>query len=369
MVIPFRALQRRRRPSIVAAIFVVSTILVAGPVAGEESDDGVTDDADRDAYTVTRHIDGGTGFGGGSCEVEDNSSEQKYSTSWCSSFAVFAAVVPIPPQFEDATAYSLGPRLMKACATQGVRDEPDPSFQWWLDALAQSSKSEDLDGTVAARWEIPLTWNEGSPRIPESHGIRLTGDDATQFIANYSIWCGGVPTIDSASGVWVSYGARSHRDPFGDEHFRTVATAEDDELVATRHGVILKRDDRHAWIFVSDGHWGGPSKLRIPSIQGAGFVDGEWVWIAQSGGGTASTWMGPGSIWLVEVDTGRIVRIVMARLEWTDSHGVPRPETSPVPMKVEEFQLTWRDDSLHVIAEDDEGEEYSAPVRREDLWP
>ena len=313
---------------------------------------------------LTRHTSHGSGLAGTSCDLEQCPSGRRYSAGSCRSVGTFTGVVAIPEGFESIQS-DFFKSMLETCATLEMRDKPDPSFQWWLDAYQEFHKSEKVDGHAEYKWEIPLRFHEGPPEYPEHHSIHVTGEIATSF-QEPSDWCGypGETDIDADLGIWLNYFGLAHRRHDQPAEFQVLSTADTDKLLGTRHGVVLQREDRYAWIFVSDLLWGGPSKLRFQSILDAGFIDEEWIWIAQSD----PLFRRNSSIWIVHLKTGRTTRLPLNTLEWSagdrdssdeDPISLPNP-----PAKIE---LQWSDDTLHIAIEDEEGTIRKTHILAEEL--
>lgn len=301
--------QRVAIPFLLAGLFIA---LAPTPAMAQEGDSSACD------AVISRVDDGGSGYHGSITTLEDLQTGQTHEVSWGGSYGTFVGAAPAPENLDpidDAPCW----RLLQAWAFPTLQAAPDASLQWWLQAFAQARQG-------GSTWRIPVAWNDGEPELPGHYAIFVEASDGTYPMSHLFSEENPGPRA-GAAGSWLIYNGNGHRSATSESDFRQLAQRDGSIILATEHGVVLQRGDRHAWVFISDQRWGGPDRLRHRSIDAAGFVDDDLLWISRR---TPSHAPISSVMTFVNVATDGIDHFDLSAQTWRDSEGktVPWSEIS-----------------------------------------
>ncbi len=180
----------------------------------------------------------------------------------------------------------LGGRLDK-------HESMEPSLEWLLEANIK--KQSIRNKHFSHIYPILIKWHEGPPKLPKSYFIELEPSqlsDHYYWDKEYSPKC---YTKGKSNGLLFYYAHNHYRhlesNPKKENHRQPkdslllAVKTEDLTIYKTSHGLIAEKDDKYAWIFITNyPTTGGPSKLRRPSIGDVAIVENYVIFKMKSSG-------------------------------------------------------------------------------------
>lgn len=317
-------------PSTPDAGAVVDAIDVGGVDEGWDEEEFVEPDveipqdaeresADRDGdgteEVLASWYDGGTGFGGTTCVLDDPSRGKRWQADITSYFGspVAAALEP-----SDLPNDALRDALMD-CVTGPVKG-PTAGLRWWMAAF-EAQATDTSSGAISAQWNIESTWQKRASIEEPGTVLHVPAANVQPWMKK--LFVGDVPEFGDTGLRLVFDGTY--------DKFREVGKSGRATLFTSPHSVVLKRGKGHRLLFISDGRWGGTDKRRHASIIAAGFVSGG-AWALQTSGHT------PHTVWLLT--SKEQLAVSLGKLNWTgEVEWESLPETFAVKRTMSGFRF------------------------------
>jgi hypothetical protein len=267
-----------------------------------QNNDPGFEDFNGDGYTDTLRAfyNGGSGFGGKFCELTNGATHEKYELDTWGCFCQIKRTIIIPEVLRK-TENRMFLKAMEQEVLPEKRNKPDPSLRWIINANSSNYILSDniyFDLIIYA----PPEWISGKIELPDTYCIDIGGNVLNKLYIRET----EPPYFDDYTedeGWVVYYGHNHYRNPSGDS--LTLADSSlSYKVYITSHGLVIKKEDSYAWMFVNDFDvTGGPQKLRWESIKKAQIFENH-IFIQQS--------LRPDSesrIWVIDIETGTSVRM------------------------------------------------------------
>lgn len=232
----------------------------------------VIKDFNNDGYsdTLSSFYDGGSMFDGIYVTLINGKTKEKIELERSGCFCDIKGFVLIPPElktesnrpFLEVTKDELLPEKM---------NKPDASLEWLISSnLHYKELSDNLYFDLVIN--SPIKWISGKINPPETYCIDIKGDTLHKLYFSEI----GIPTFyDSTNNEgWLIYYGHNHFSDGIKKEFALVDSSSIYKAYKTSHGVVLKKSDSYAWIFVTDFRLtGAPDKLRWESIGKVSLID------------------------------------------------------------------------------------------------
>ena len=169
-------------------------------------------------------------------------------------YSDFLFVCPIPSvvTHEDAFTDKLARVMIPAAKTPLDSN----GFRWITQVCMNSSNKAKMPPAVNFKSSFTIHWHTGMPDIKRPSFTKVPADFPLCMGHNYS-----TPAIKAKSLI-LGY--------IGNNHNAVIRTFDIPgyQVITTRHGVLLKKGDLYAWVFINDKNtFGiGSEKLRWPTV-------------------------------------------------------------------------------------------------------
>jgi hypothetical protein len=240
--------------------------------------DGVQD-------TIQSDNSSGSGFGSEYYNITNGKTGEKYEIDAEYCFCEIRTEIEIPPVLLEPENLAFKKKMEEILLPRKA-STPDPSLQWILQGLEQQRRLKDqkfFDVFIAKgiRWQpIPI-------QIPDNYYLERYDEKSPVPYAYYLLYGGDKHYLDIKTDTLT--------ERFKDDHIR---------LLATKHGIVLQKQDQYAWIFVTDIELtGAPDKLRWASIGYMKIVNNVLIL------NHLSPAMSDDKIYLIDLDTGKCAGI------------------------------------------------------------
>lgn len=263
---------------------IISLIYIGSCHSQSPDNDTTIKDFNQDQVldTMIKFKYHGSGFGGITVLLINGKTSERFELSNWGSFANIFITEPLPPDLmleKNKTFYHV---LIEKTFPK-VQQKPDNSLKWLLDIRKSS--------TILKKFQLfdwhssfNLNWSD-TIAIPQNYSFIAT---PLLFNKVYREDEAGPDwySADKTSGV-VSYYAHNHKRKLfsRDEEepiIKQIDSTKKYKLYKTSHGLIIQKNNKYAWVFLTDYHTtGGPEKLRWPSIEQA-IIKNNLVFLNQS---------------------------------------------------------------------------------------
>jgi hypothetical protein len=275
--------------TILFILFIFNPLFVRSQDVATEIAD-FNDDGHID--TLRSWSEGGSGFGGKYCQIINGATNEKYKLNTYGCFCRIKKTVLIP----QALQKEQNRPFLEAIKNQILparRESADPSLSWIIKA---NQSPQILSNTIYFDLIIssPTEWHLGTIKLPDTYYIDVIGNSEHPIKDSDS---------DKTTAWLIYYGHNHYRNPSGDSLTLTDST-QSYLAYKTSHGLIVKKGDMYAWLFVNDFELtGGPGKLRWESIQRVQLY-GNYAILQQSLAPDMSS-----RIFLIDIETGMCARM------------------------------------------------------------
>ncbi len=288
----------KKRNYLFLGFFLWSTISLFGQRKGTSinfydlNGDGITD-------TLKSSFDEGSGFSTQASTLINGKTKEIFHINTESSFSQIKTLIYLPPALYKKKNKAFLSSIEKHFQIQR-RQEIDPSLSWILDAEIKNQpidQTEYFDRLIHA----PIKWQEGVPKIPLTYTIEIKGEKLKNLWPSY---LQKPKSFSKKSKARLKYYGHNHFRYRSSEDFMALDSSKNFTLIKSAHGLILKKENSFAWIYVNDNDLvGGPQKLRWESIMSAKII-GKFILLQQS--------LPPDTIsrlWLIDTETGNLARL------------------------------------------------------------
>lgn len=248
-------------------------ILILFPfLAMGQNETVVIEDYNNDGYmdTLTSYYDGGSTYGGRFVTVINGKTKEKFEMDNFGGYYEMKQVVYIPPKLQRPENKSFLDAIKKELLPIKA-DFTEASLQWLITANMNRKTLRNhlyFDLLIFS----PTNWIEGKIKTPNSHYIEISGDMAKKLYRP-TPYDGRGKTFGRDNACLVYYAHNHYRNPKSDRA-TLVATSDTYKVYSTSHGIIVRKNDVYAWVFVTDFHLtGSPNKLRNESIGKIQLID------------------------------------------------------------------------------------------------
>lgn len=149
--------------------------------------------------------------------------------------------------------------ILQLCYPQANNQQSNPALDCLLSSYQSRKKVEK--GYFSQFFQVSKQWNYTLIEQPKVTTVFVKKDDYNlpDFFVNDKI----------SNYGWLFYAGHNHIDYFKRSSFTTSLYKDKSmEILGTKHGLILKKEDKYRWIFHSNHSLtGGPDKLRWASIE------------------------------------------------------------------------------------------------------
>ena len=271
----------------------------------------IHEDFNGDGYTdaLSCYYSGGSGFGGRYCELKNGATNEIYEVNTQGCFCQIKNAILIPPVLGKKENKSFLEAIKKKLLP-AWKDSPDPSLQWIINANNSNYELSDniyFDLIISS----PTEWVEGNIELPGTYYIDLKGN------ALHQLYILDLEPPDwynqkEYEGWLIYYGHNHYRNPTGDS-LTLADSSRSYKAYKTSHGLIIKKEESYAWVFVTDFDLtGGPQKLRWESIKKVRISD-NYVIVEQSRAPGETT-----NIFVIDIETG-----ICGRMKFTSNFPEP----------------------------------------------
>lgn len=226
---------------------------------------------------VVVEVDCNVGSSFESCDYKaiDEKSKKSFTLKELCNFATFLCAIPLPNEIFAEDAKDLCNALNSAVGR--YRKEPDVSLAWLLDVYSsRDARTTKSDSPYRWQAQFQMRWTNAPIAVPDIYHV-LLGAEQWQAVRKYVLDESIYEQNDLSSGKgWVIYTGQNHQRT----KLEATQISRDESIHKTAHGVILQKNRKYAWVFISDSLTGGPPKLRLPSIVDAK-INNELVFVLQ----------------------------------------------------------------------------------------
>ena len=251
------------------SILVFLILIVSSALHAQGEMKYVIDDFNNDGYqdTMEYHYDGGSGYGGIWCTLSDGSNDAVFKMNSWGCFCDIRFFVLIPPELQKEENASFLKEFEKILLPE-KKEKPDPSLQWINEA--ENSKTVVKDSLIEnfdLFFNVDLKWNQGPIEIHTRYYLEKQGDELDRHYFTQ----GRKPEWydKELNQGWLIYNGNLHNGTLFRDQGSTIIKNEIqlDSISSTSVGISIHKNNKYAWVFVSDFEvTGGPEKLRWPSI-------------------------------------------------------------------------------------------------------
>ena len=223
-------------------------------------------DEDRILDTIFFHRSSGSGGGYAFADVKFTSREAiKVEKSWYFNNMTSFAQLPAGVTANDNEPWVKELKPMFG-SSQKPDNKPDASLNWLIDANFNSRENGTKSFERVIRYD-PI-WTGEPFGDPASYTLTLRGKEWKELYDNwgftFEVLNGPLPEV-----TWMSYSSTGHL-IYGnlqkDQVLKPYIEDIDYEVHATYHGLLISRNGKYSWCFISEGVTDGPNKLRWGSI-------------------------------------------------------------------------------------------------------
>ncbi|MFT6502074.1 MAG: hypothetical protein ACJASQ_002199 [Crocinitomicaceae bacterium] len=261
-------------------ILIFLLLIVSSALHAQSEMTFVIDDFNNDGYqdTMEYHYDGGSGSGGLGCTLSDGSNDAVFKMNSWGCFCDIRFFILIPPELQKEENASFLKEFEKILLPE-KREKPDPSLQWINEADNSKTVVEDsLVKNFDLFFNVDLKWNQGPMESLTRYYLETKGDELDRHYFTQ----GGKPEWydKELNQGWLIYSGNLHnRTLFRDQGSTIIKNKIHlDSISSTSVGISIHKNNKYAWVFVSDFEvTGGPEKLRWPSIGKMELVDDHLI--------------------------------------------------------------------------------------------
>lgn len=208
---------------------------------------------------MENYYSGGSGFGGTYFSLTDGKTREIFEIDDFVCFCKIKNVVLIPPKLRETINKSFLEVLEKRLLSNSEKlTTPDPSLQWLLSANGNFEKLKN-NPYYDLFIHTPTVWISGEIEIPQTYHMDVSGEALHLLYSTDTeppAWYGS--KFDEG---WLIYYGHNHKE------IKLVDDATSLKIFKTSHGIVVKRNEHHAWLFVTDYDLTeAPDKLRRASI-------------------------------------------------------------------------------------------------------
>jgi len=248
--------------------------------------DGVND-------TLRWKYDGGSGFGGNYYALVNGKSKEKFELDTWGCFCMSWITVPIPPALLKAQNKTFLSALKKQILPV-VRKIPDPSLSWIFNAMSSRDTSRTKHFDLS--FKMPLLWVSDTSNFQEHYALELGSQDFYKYY--YSDGESLDPAELKKTSGWLIFNGYYYG--VNRKNLKPVDSSGTIKVFTTPHAVILKKENKFAYAFVTDNRTtGAPDKLRWNSIKTAKLA-GNYLIIHRSV---------PGDVYILNIESGALARL------------------------------------------------------------
>ena len=235
-------------------------------------------DINKDGFKDSLIIEksGGSGYSYTKCIFENGDSKEILKIESEGYFNKIRRTIVIPKIFNKKENIEFS-NIAEFVLLNSELKSPDQSLQWILDGL--NNKYElPKNGYFSEIYKIKTNWYD-SLVLPTTYSIKLNPKELKKY--NQKVEGMDINDISGCSGWMNYYGHNHYRNKNGDS-LTTMYKSNYYSLYRTSHGVIVKKEKKYCWAFVTDSELtGSPSKLRWESIKDASMID-EYIIVVQT---------------------------------------------------------------------------------------
>jgi hypothetical protein len=223
--------------------------------------------------TLGSYYSGGGLYGGASVRLKNGKNNEVFDVDAGDLCSCDIKDIIIVPELFRKKDNELFLEAVKKELLPPVKDKPESSLEWLISAnlnhkYLKNNKSFDLVINV------PPVWKKEQIDLPGTYCIEIKGDTFNLLYNNTLKYGHYNSTIRNnkksrikAKQAWLVYYAHNHYRNQTDSLLK-MASNNVYQIFRTSHGVIVKKNDYYAWVFVTDYNLtGGLPKLREESIQ------------------------------------------------------------------------------------------------------
>lgn len=284
-------------------IYIIIIILYPILTNGQVRDIKIKD-FNQDGHIDTLEInnDSGSGFGGKYVTLINGKTKEIFELNDFSCFCEIINVIPIPDKLllkENIAFYN----VLKNELLSTEQDPIDPSLDWLLGAYLNWKILQDnpyFDIVIKS----PLKWRNGDIKLPSLNYINLQGDTLKKISKLKKDFASESAKV--YQNAWLTYRGHTHAQVSNETKAGEIATIKEASynIWKTAHGIIISRDNRYSWVFVTDFNLtGAPQKLRWTSIGKIVEINGHLIFQMIN----SNDFSNP--IFVLNMDSGVIARI------------------------------------------------------------
>ncbi|MCA0235174.1 MAG: hypothetical protein LCH81_02185 [Bacteroidetes bacterium] len=213
--------------------------------------------ADGLVDTIQSDQSSGSGFSGTFFSITNGKTGEQYTVEPEYCFCSLYSRIDIPPALLKPENAGFKAYLEQHVFSSPRRQDPDASLQWILESRAwQKEISDNL--YFDTRIHLGLKWHNLPVEIPSDYYTEYQGEGDTK-------------------ACFLDYAGRNHYLNWKGDTLQIRYSDDSLRILSTMHGMLLQKNNRYAWIFVTDPEvTGAPDKLRWASI-GQVKVVGSWL--------------------------------------------------------------------------------------------
>lgn len=293
--------------SVSKAVFLIAMagMFFAGcffPSVGYSQHDYVTEDTvdiNKDNYmdTLRYYFSPGTWYKKESCTLINGKTGDSIHVSHGINACEIFSVIKFPEALNKASNKPFEKAIM-ARLCKPIKTTPDPSLQWILDNFKATSH-KDLTYFENIKHN-DIEWHAGDIKIPRHYGIPATAETMKRIYGN---------DISKGTRGMIEYYPAAHK-----KITETGIEYKGAEILITHHGIILKKENAYAWVFIKVcGLTGNTDKLRWRSVNTPTLIDKYLFTIEKSFVG-GDNWMT-----MINLETGKWGQVKLDAIQEGDS--------------------------------------------------
>jgi hypothetical protein len=270
-------------------------ILAASISSAQEKETKIVKDFNSDGVndTLRWKYDGGSGFGGNYYTLVNGKNKEKFELNTWGCFCTSWITVPIPPALLKAQNKTFLNALKKQMLPH-ARKIPDPSLLWIFKAI--SSRDTSRTKYFDLGFKMPLLWVSDTSNFQEHYALELGSQDFYKYY--YSDGESLDPAELKKTSGWLIFNGYYYG--VSRKNLKPVDSSGTIKVFTTPHAVILKKENKFAYAFVTDNRTtGAPDKLRWNSIKTAKLA-GNYLIIHRSV---------PGDVYILNIESGALARL------------------------------------------------------------
>ncbi|WP_299776514.1 hypothetical protein [uncultured Formosa sp.] len=218
---------------------------------------------DGDLDTLESYYDGGSSFGGTYVTLINGKTKDTFKLNSFGCFCDIKETILIPPKLMEDSNKPFLDAIKKELLPEKW-DTPEASLQWLITSNMNYKKLKDntyFDLII----NTPPKWISGEIKLPKTYYIDVKGETLDKlFFTNGKVpdWYNPLTTEG-----WLIYYGHNHFRNKNENGLLMIEKSPAYKVFKSSQGVILKKDNSYAWLFVADyGITGSPEKLRRDAI-------------------------------------------------------------------------------------------------------